>query len=149
MPETIVSDTSCLIVLSKTGLLDILQKLFKQISITEEVNEEFNEPLPSWIKLTNVTENNRINELSRMLDRGEASAIALALQLPDALLIIDDLKGRNIALSLNIRIIGTMGVILLAYKNGFIKDLKKVLLDILDADFRVSSKLIKTILDEI
>jgi len=46
-----ISNTSCLIVLSNIGLLDILQKMYGQITICQEVAEEFGEELPNWIKI--------------------------------------------------------------------------------------------------
>lgn len=45
------------------------------------------------------------------MDKGEASAIALAIELDDCLLIIDDLKGRKFANQIGLTIIGTIGVI--------------------------------------
>ena len=50
----IVSDTSCLIVLSKTGQLDLLHDLFSQVFVTPEVVREFGEPLPNWISVQEV-----------------------------------------------------------------------------------------------
>ncbi len=41
MHKTIISDTSCLILLDKIGELEILNKLFGTIIITPEVLEEF------------------------------------------------------------------------------------------------------------
>lgn len=46
MPEAIISDTSCLIVLSKIGELDLLPKMYGQIITTIEVSVEFGEILP-------------------------------------------------------------------------------------------------------
>jgi predicted nucleic acid-binding protein len=40
MPEIIISDTSCLITLSKINKLDILQKLYTTVFITEDVLNE-------------------------------------------------------------------------------------------------------------
>jgi predicted nucleic acid-binding protein len=44
MHKTIISDTSCLILLDKIGELDILNKLFGAITTTNEVAEEFGQP---------------------------------------------------------------------------------------------------------
>lgn len=43
MFKTIISDTSCLIVLSKIGQLDLLNKIFGHIITTPEIVEEFGE----------------------------------------------------------------------------------------------------------
>ena len=50
MHKIIISDTSCLIILSKIGELDLLQKLYKTIVTTLEIAEEFGEELPNWIE---------------------------------------------------------------------------------------------------
>lgn len=49
--ETIVADASCLIVLENIGELNLLQKLYSEIFITEEVRTEFGLDLPDWIKV--------------------------------------------------------------------------------------------------
>jgi predicted nucleic acid-binding protein len=50
------------------------------------------------------------------MDKGEASSIALAIELQNSTLIIDEIKGRRIAKSYNIDIIGTIGILLIADK---------------------------------
>jgi uncharacterized protein len=49
MTKIIISDTSCLIALSKIGMLNILKDLYREIIITREVNDEFADKLPEWI----------------------------------------------------------------------------------------------------
>ena len=49
-PEIIISDTSCLIVLSKIGELDLLGRWYQNIVTTIEIANEFGEELPDWIK---------------------------------------------------------------------------------------------------
>lgn len=51
MPDIIVSDTSCLILLDKIGRLDILNSVYGTIYITPEVQAEYGEELPQWIQL--------------------------------------------------------------------------------------------------
>ena len=111
MHKTIISDTSCLILLDKIGELEILNKLFGIIFTTPEVANEFGLPLPSWIELKQPLENTYQSIIEASIDKGEASAIALALELDDCLLIIDDLKGRKYASQIGIPIIGTIGII--------------------------------------
>ena len=47
MSKTIISDTSCFIVLSKIGELEMLQKLFNIIVTTPEIADEFGKVLPN------------------------------------------------------------------------------------------------------
>jgi predicted nucleic acid-binding protein len=116
MNKIIISDTSCLIALSNVGLLDILKELFQEIIITQEVSDEFGEYLPDWIKIEKVKNTGKQSDISMNLDKGEASSIALALEIENSILIIDELKGRKIAKSFNIEIIGTIGILLIAHR---------------------------------
>ncbi|MEX0685007.1 MAG: hypothetical protein WD267_00955 [Balneolales bacterium] len=92
MPKTIVADASCLILLKKIDRLELLHQLFDNILITELVAKEFRNPLPKWIKITNPSITLQ-KGLINILDAGEASAIALATEQLDSLLIIDEAKG--------------------------------------------------------
>ncbi|MBN1183663.1 MAG: DUF3368 domain-containing protein [Bacteroidales bacterium] len=148
MNKIIISDTSCLIALSKINQLEILRSLYSQIIITKEVFTEYGFPLPDWIMIFKVKNNQKQAELEERLDKGEASSIALALEIENSTLIIDEIKGRKIAQSLNIDIIGTIGVILLAEKKGLIKDVLEVLFRLVNKGFRLSDKLIDHIFDK-
>ena len=127
MQPVIISDTSCLILLQKIGELLLLQKLFDHIILTQIIADEWNNPLPQWIHIQNPT--SIINQLvlEATLDKGEASAIALALETRDCVLIIDEQKGRKMAKQLGIAITGTLGILAQAKQNGFIVKLKPLL----------------------
>jgi len=146
MQKTILSDTSCLILLDKIGELDLLHKVFGEIVITQTVAGEYGLPLPIWISVQNPFNQNYQKILEASVDKGEASAIALAVELVDCLLIIDDLKGRNLAQALGIEITGTLGVILQAKLSGKINSIKPLLEKIKRTDFHISDKLEKQIL---
>lgn len=85
MPKTIISDTSCTILLDKIGELEILNKLFGTIVTTQEVAEEFGQQLPSWFKIQKPKDKNYQSIIEASVDKGEASAIALAIELDDCL----------------------------------------------------------------
>ncbi len=93
MDKIIVSDTSCLIALSKIGFLNILRDLFKEIIITKEVRDEFGSNLSEWIIIAEVKNKDKQIEIEKRLDRGEANSIAIALEIKDSTLIIDEVKG--------------------------------------------------------
>ncbi len=59
--------------------------------------------------------------LETIVDRGEASALALAKEVELPLLIIDDLKARKLAAKLNLKYTGTIGVIHKAKQMGVIE----------------------------
>ena len=90
--EIIIADASCLIVLQNIQELDLLQKVFSEVIITDEVKNEFGLDLPAWIKVRRIQNKTQQVTLNLILDNGEASAIALLLEIADALLIIDEEK---------------------------------------------------------
>jgi predicted nucleic acid-binding protein len=63
MPK-IISNTSCLIVLDNIDALYILQKLYQNIYLTEEVAQEFGKPLESWMHVVTVTDKNYLRILN-------------------------------------------------------------------------------------
>lgn len=143
--RVIIADTSCLIIYSKINQLDILQKTFSELIITEEVAEEFGE-LPNWVVIKEITDKRHYVELMENLGKGEASSIALALEYDDSLLIIDEKKGRKAAEKLKIEIIGSLGILIKAKEKGVIKSVA-VILDLIDkTDFRISGPIRNAVL---
>jgi predicted nucleic acid-binding protein len=103
----VIADTSCFILLDKISELDLLQKVFRTVTTTKEIANEFNKPLPSWVSIK-AAANHRYTELLEIeIDKGEASAIALALETDDSLLILDDQKARKLAEKLRLNYTGT------------------------------------------
>jgi len=141
MHKAIISDTSCLILLDKIGELIILNKLFGTIITTSEVAEEFGQPLPPWVEIKQPSDKKYQSIIEASVDKGEASAIALAIELNDCLLIIDDLKGRKFANQIGLTIIGTVGVIVDAKLAGIIPSVKPVLAKIKSTNFRITDRL--------
>jgi len=148
MDKIIISDTSCLIAFSKIDKLDLLKDLYHEIVITTDVYQEFNGSLPEWILITEVKDKQKQIDFEKRLDKGEASSIALALETENATLIIDEIKGRKIAKSYNINIIGTIGIILLADRKGLTSDVTGIILRLVNNGFRLSNKLLNKIIEE-
>jgi predicted nucleic acid-binding protein len=146
MQKTILSDTSCLILFEKIGELNLLNQVFGEITITQVIADEYGLTIPNWISIQNPIDKKYQRVLEASVDKGEASAIALAVELIDCLLIIDDLKGRNLADAIGIKITGTFGVILEAKLSGKINSVKPLLAKIKQTNFRLSDKLEKQIL---
>lgn len=134
--------------MEKINEFSLLQKLFKQIFTTQQVAEEFGKPLPQWIKIQNPDNVTHQILLEASLDKGEASAIALAMEMTDSLLIIDELKGRRLAQQLGIKITGTLGVIVEANRQGYLKAIKPVLEKIKNTNFRLTQSLEEALLRE-
>lgn len=145
MPGIIVSDTSCLILLDKLGRIGLLKSLFQNLSVTQIVADEFEKELPEFIKIENPKDIKYQKILESFLDPGEASAIALALEKEECLLIIDELKGRREARQLELKYTGTLGILITAKEKGLIKSVSKVIQEIRDTDFRIDEKLINEV----
>lgn len=148
MHKVIISDTSCLIILNKIGELDLLKKLYKKVAITKDILSEYGENLPEWIEVHKIKTPNRQQILEMQIDRGEASAIALALESGNNILIIDDWKARKIAQKLGLSVTGTLGVIIKAKNNEIITSIKPILNKIKETNFRISEELEQIALKE-
>lgn len=148
MQKIIISDASCLILLEKIGELDLLHIVFGEIIVTQAIADEYGLILLNWISIQNPLNQNYQKILETSVDKGEASAIALAVEIVDCLLIIDDLKGRDLAESLGIKITGTFGIIIEAKLSGKITSVKPYLKKISQTNFRFSTKLEKLILEK-
>ena len=147
MPErVIIADSSCLIALSNINELEIFQKVYEQITITPEIEDEFGERIPDWIKVEEVADKMKIAILELELDKGESSAIALAIEKENSLLVIDEKKGRNVAKKMGIKITGILGVIIKAKEIGLIKKVAPLIEKLEKVDFRISKTLKENIL---
>ena len=147
MPDIVLADTSCLIVLDKIGELNLLKTFYKEIYICKEVFEEYGNPIPEWIKILERSDGKYFRVLETLIDKGEAGILALALENKDSLTIIDDLKARNLAKQLNIKFTGTLGVIVKAKQKGIILSVKPILNKLKDTNFRINSVIEKKILE--
>jgi predicted nucleic acid-binding protein len=141
MPKAIISDTSCFIILTNIGELELLHKVYGQIITTPEIVAEFGETLPEWVEIAEVTDKYRQRLLELQIDKGESSALALALETPNSVVILDDYKARKIAERLGITFTGTIGVIIKAKLNGIIPSVKPLLEKIKRTDFRLSAEI--------
>lgn len=148
MQKIIISDTSCLILLDKIGELNLLNKMFGVVTITQEIANEYKKDLPDWVKIENPINKTYQKILEASLDKGEASAIAFAIEQSDCLLIIDDNKGRKYAEQLGIKITGTLGVMISAKLTGHVKSVKPLLEKIRNTDFRLTPELEKKTLEK-
>ena len=144
--SVVIADTSCFILLDKIGELDLLQKVFGSITTTNEIAREFNKPLPQWVNIQSAI-NHRYSELLAIeVDKGEASAIGLALEIDNSLLILDDQKARKLAERLNLNYTGTLGILLKAKGLGILPTIRPLLQKIQQTNFRFSDKVLSDIL---
>ena len=141
----VVSNASPIISLASIGQLDILEQLYGEVVIPTSVYREIavvgegqpgaNEvaTLP-WIVREQVSDPDFTASLRQKLDEGEAEAIALAIQEGADLILLDERRGRQVAATFNLRILGTLGILIQAKRQGLVGRVKP-LLDDLTAKF--------------
>lgn len=78
-------------------------------------------------KILPVKDRQKQQLLEFQIDKGEASAIALALEIGADLVILDDYKARIVAEKMGLQITGTLGAIIKAKKNGIIESIRPAL----------------------
>jgi len=148
MHNIIIADTSCFVILTKINQLHLLKDLYGTIYTTSNIAAEFNEPLPDWVIVSTVADQQRKVHFEQQVDEGEASAIALALELSNPTIILDDLKARKFAESLGLSITGTLGIIAKAKIEGIIPSIIPLIEKIKSTNFRLSSTVIKIALKD-
>jgi uncharacterized protein len=160
MAVIIVSDTSPLSGLAIIGSLSLLQQLYEQVLIPPAVANELARGGEDDDRITLVLSLNWIEvrqptnvqlvamlENERNLDRGEAEAIVLALELGADELLIDERLGRREANQRGLSIIGLLGVLLVAKRRGMVVAVRPLVDDlVVQAGFRVSGQLYAEIL---
>jgi len=146
MHNFVISDTSSLIIFEKIDQLGLLNKLYANIVVTPDVVGEYQDQLPDWINVTRVKDKKYQIFLETQVDRGEASSIALAMELKDSLLLLDDLKARKLAKRLNLKFTGALGVISKAKQKGFISEVKPLLDKLVLTNFRISDRIVNEML---
>ena len=146
MQEKVYVDTSSLIILNKINALDLLNKIYSNVIITNYIQLELNEAIPSWIsvELTYNIDQSFLNNFN--LGLGETSIIINAIK-NNGFLIIDDLKARKIATTLRLRFTGSIGILIIAKELKLIDSVKYYLEKIQETNFRLSDALINKVIE--
>lgn len=121
MHRAVISDASCFIILAEIGALDLLFEAYGEVTTTPTIVAEVRISLPEWVKVQGPI---HIPEFPASIDPGEASAIALALEIKDCILIIDEKTARNHAIRLGLEVTGTLGVIVKAKLEGAVPSIR-------------------------
>ena len=127
----VVSNSGPLIALAKVELLFILKDFFGEVLVPAEVWKEVVERgkgkpggdevrKAEWIKVREVEDRLSVEVLCRDIGMGEAEAIILAKKM-DALLIMDEKIPREIARSLGLEVVGTLGLVHRAVERKAVK----------------------------
>lgn len=155
----IVCNSGPLITLSKLGKINLLQELYGTIIIPEKVRYEIvvqgrgavgaeEVGNASWINVEAVKNKLAVELLRERLDAGESEAIVLAMESKADLLLMDEARGRRISEGRGIKLIGTLGLLVVAKKRGLITEIKPLLEQLITVGFYMSSDLYQAMLEQ-
>lgn len=152
-----VSNTSPILNLAIIGQLSLLHRQFEQVVIPQAVLEECRiaEDLPGtkeianavqegWLSVRTLSRHIDAALLERELDKGEAEAIALALELSAELVLVDEREARRVCQSIGIKVTGVLGILAKAHKEGYVPSFKKAVYMLQErAGFYISDRVLK------
>ncbi|CAA6804346.1 MAG: Unknown protein [uncultured Sulfurovum sp.] len=155
----VISDSTTLISLINIERFELLFKFSETIIITPSVYSEVTiqkrakQIVDEYISISRITvkevENQKkVKELLIRLDLGESESIVLAEEqkLP---LIIDEKRGKNIATSMGLDVIGLIGILLIYKKKTYLSndEIKEIVEELRTISFRVSDGLLRLLLE--
>lgn len=144
----VIANSTPLVHLSAIGNFQLLQKLFNEIFIPEEVYQEVvvhgaGKPgskevkKAKWIKKVAVENKLAFSAYTTRFGLGESGCLVLAKEMNADLLIMDDRAARTEAELQDLKVTGTVGVLLMADQMGLI-NFQKGLDDLLASGFRLN-----------
>jgi predicted nucleic acid-binding protein len=147
----LVADSSALIALAVCDSLNLLDILFKEVKVPRAVfvevtkkskreADKLKEYLKDKIMEISADQNLIIKEGS--IEMGELEAMTLYKKLNADWLLVDDRRARKIAELNQIKIIGSLGVLLLSKKIGYITNLKSKIEILKTSDIFFSEELL-------
>jgi predicted nucleic acid-binding protein len=155
MPEPtrmVVVNATPIIALALIGKLDLLRRLYGQVAIPPAVWAEVIQggargigvteiQTAEWIRVTMLADPRRADLLSD-LDRGEAEVLALAQERHADLVVLDERLARRYARRLNLKLTGTLGVLLRAKQQGLVPAIKPLIEQLVQGGIRLSDDVI-------
>ena len=142
MSQEAVTNSTCLIGLERIRRLDLLPLVFHTVFAPPTVAAEVRSSL-TWLTVQTVENSAFVAALKTQMDEGEAEAIALAVELDNVILILDDKKARRVAQQIGLKVIGTVGMLLRAKNQGVITEIKPLLTELVQVDFRITNAIIQ------
>lgn len=152
----VISNTTPILSLLKINKLLILKQVYGEVIIPFAVYEEIEKGKEKpyykdlskldWIKIVKIS-NPKALLFFADLDKGEAEVLILAQELNADLVIIDEVLGRGYAKQMNIRLTGTLGVLLRAKKKGLLLSVKELLKELENKGSWFSPKLLSMVLE--
>jgi predicted nucleic acid-binding protein len=125
----VVSDTSPVTSLVQVGQGGLLPALFDRVLIPQAVGDEllrYHTALPDYLEIRTIQDRRAVDDLHRVLDLGESEAIVLAGECEAQFLLMDEKRGRLVATSRGLAVIGLLGVLLLVKKAGHVHSVRSL-----------------------
>lgn len=152
----IVADATPIIAFARSGHLDLLGKVARELVIPEAVNREITvkgEDKPGaekvksagWIKVKEIKDESKLESLPSNLGKGERESIILA-QEHQALLVTDDYQARKVARKQELKVASSLNILQEAKSRGIISKVKKPLDDLIATGFYITPEIYKEIL---
>lgn len=155
----VVSDTSPIRALAFLHLLDLLHELYQDVWIPPSVTDELaRQPegllLQSndwpWLKIQAPANHGLVAELQKHLDAGESEAIVLAEEISATVVLIDELRGRKVAVRMGLETLGTLGILAAGKRTGRLAEVRPLILQLRDGrGFFLSDRLIERVLKDL
>ena len=151
-----ISNTSPLLYLYRIGGIEWLPQLFDEVWTPKAVRNElqagrskgYDVPNPddySWLNVVNPK--STLSEwLALDLGVGEIAAMALALENPDRVILLDDMLARRTAQVAGLQVWGTLKVLLEARSHGIIEKVEPYVSKLSDSGMWISSEIKERIL---
>jgi len=150
-----VSNTSPLLYLYRIGGIDWLPQLFDEVWTPEAVKNELqtgrskgydaNPDGYSWLNVVN-PKSTQSEWLALDLGVGEMAAMALALENPDRVVLLDDILARRTAQVAGLQVWGTLKVLLEAKSHGIIEKVEPYVSKLSDSGMWISAEIKERIL---
>jgi uncharacterized protein len=151
-----ISNTSPLLYLYRIGGIDWLPKLFDEVWTPEAVRNElqagqskgYDVPNPddySWLNIVN-PKSTPSEWLALDLGAGEIAAMALALENPDRVVLLDDRLARRTAQVAGLPVWGTLKILLEAKSHGLINEIEPYIVKLSDSGMWISVEIKQRIL---
>ena len=155
----IVADADPIIGFARIGRLDLLRQVVEELVIPDAVYAELmgqGKSRPGgieveqgvWIHRRTVTDATAVAALPRVLHAGEREAIILAQEL-GAQLLIDERRGRNIAIARGLAVVGNLRLLAEAKRLGFVERVKSLVAAMLAAGYWIDEELLPPFLRDV
>jgi len=135
MPKMVVVNSTPIIALSSIDCLHLLNELYETViipcAVKNEIGAKSKSKAHNQLELSldriDIREINNVAQkqtFKTQLHEGEVEVIILGQELSADLLVIDDYNAREYAKYLGFKVIGTVGILLLAKSRGLIHEVK-------------------------